>query len=93
MGSLVSQFLESGKSRPAWVRPEARVITVKQCGRKGPNVGFPPLTHDRVAVRNWVQNTCSHLQSQLAVVLGRLRFFWASVGRCAAKSMTDVIHD
>ena len=35
-------------------------ITVKQCDREGPNVGFPPLTHGRIAVRNWTQNTCSH---------------------------------
>ena len=43
---------------------------LKQCDREGPDVGFPPLTHGRIAVRNWVQNTCSTLPSQLAVVLG-----------------------
>ena len=69
MDSRVSQFLKSRKTEPAWVRPEARGITVKQCGREGPNVGFPPLTHDRIAVRNWAQSTCSHLPSQLAVLL------------------------
>jgi hypothetical protein len=42
---------------------------VKQCGREGPNVGFPTLTHDRVTVRNWAQNTCYHLPSQLAIML------------------------
>ena len=45
---------------------------MKRCGRDGPNLGFPALTHDHIAVQNWTQSTCSHL----AVVLGRLPPVW-----------------
>ena len=56
MDPRVSQFLKRKKQKekiePAWVRPEARVYHSERGGREGPNVGFPALTHDRVAVRN-----------------------------------------
>jgi hypothetical protein len=37
-------------------------------GREGLNVGFPPLTHDRVPVRELKHNTCWSLQQLLTFI-------------------------
>ena len=57
-----------------------RALRMGRCDREGPNVGFPPLTHGRIAVRNWAQNTSPTLPSQLAVVLVPPLMFWGKPG-------------
>jgi hypothetical protein len=44
--------LKAEKPNPRGSGLKRVCIKVKQSGREGPNVGFPPLTHDRLAVRN-----------------------------------------
>ena len=49
MDSRVRNFLKAEKPNPRGSGLKRVRITVKQRGREGPNVGFPALTHDRVA--------------------------------------------
>lgn len=70
----------NGRYRTGVLKESLNVVsvsTVKRCGGDGPNLGFPALTHDHIAVQNWTQSTCSHL----AVVLSRLPFWLGKRGQ------------